>query len=102
MVDNMNPTNQFHPYQPQNATPQSENFGSTPTSGLGGILSKLGIDQSKLGSLGGALGGLNTTNMRGGLDKMRASANKNPGMVLGGLAALAIGAGLMRKRSMGR
>ena len=34
----------------------------------------------------------------GGLDKVRAYAKANPGVVLGGLAALAIGAGLLRKR----
>jgi len=30
MVDNLNPTNQFHPYQPPEATPMSER----PQSGL--------------------------------------------------------------------
>lgn len=95
MVDNVNPTSQFHPYQPQDATPQSEKL---PATGFGGILSKLGIDQSKIGALGG---GLNTTSMRGGLNNVRGMAQKNPGMVLGGLAALVIGAGLMRKRGMG-
>jgi hypothetical protein len=93
MVDNLNPTSQFHPYQPQDATPQTG--GST--SGLGGILSKLGIDQSKIGALGN---GLNNVDVRGGLNKVRGAARNNPSMVLGGLAALAIGAGLMRKRSM--
>lgn len=92
MVDTTNPTSQFHPYQPQTATPQT---GSLSQSGLGGLLSKLGVDPSKIGAL-------RNTNMRGGLDKVRGAANKNPGLVLGGLAALAIGAGLMRKRSMGR
>jgi len=94
MVDNINPTSQFHPYQPQGATPQT---GST--SGLGGILSKLGIDQSKIGAWGS---NLNNVDVRGGIDKARGVARSNPGMVLGGLAALAIGAGLMRKRSMTR
>ena len=100
MVDNVNPTSQFHPYQPETSTPQtgSPSMGSM-SGGLGGILSKLGIDQSKFGGLGGAL---NNTNLRGGLNNVRAKAQANPGMVLGGLAALAIGAGLMRKRSMGR
>ena len=98
MVDNVNPTSQFHPYQPETSTPQTGS-PSSMTGGLGGILSKLGIDQSKFGGLGGAL---KNTNMRGGLDSIRAKAQANPGMVLGGLAALAIGAGLMRKRSMGR
>ena len=95
MVDNTNPTSQFHQYQPQDATPQT---GSNVSTGLGGILGKLGIDSSKIGS---ALGG---GNLRGGLNsglgKVRSTAQANPGMVLGGLAALVIGAGLMRKRSM--
>jgi len=93
MVDNWNPTNQFHPYQPTDAVPQT---GSKP-SGLGGILSKLGIDQSKIGAWGNSL---NNVDVRGSLNKARGVARSNPGMVLGGLAALAIGAGLMRKRSM--
>jgi hypothetical protein len=71
------------------------------SSGLGGILSKLGIDQSKIGAWGDSLNNsLNNVNVRGGIDKARGVARNNPGMVLGGLAALAIGAGLMRKRAM--
>ena len=70
MVDNVNPTSQFHPYQPENAVPVAER---QKTGGLGGILSGLGIDRSNL-------------------------ARNNGGLVLGGLAALAIGAGLMRGR----
>lgn len=92
MVDNTNPTSQFHPYLPQDATPQT---GNSPKSGIGGFLSKLGIDQSKIGAMGG---GLNNVNLRGGLNSVRGMAQKNPGMVLGGLAALVIGVGLMRKR----
>jgi hypothetical protein len=100
MVDNVNPTSQFHPYQPQDATPQTGSTGSTASqSGLGGILSKLGIDQSKIGAMGG---NLKNMDMRGQLDKARGMAQKNPSLVLGGLAALAIGAGLMRKRGMAR
>ena len=95
MVDNVNPNSQFHPYQPQDAIPQT---GKTST-GLGGILGRLGIDQSKIGALGSKL---NNTNMRGQLDNVRSMAKNNGGLVLGGLAALVIGAGLMRKRSMGR
>ena len=75
MVDNVNPNSQFHPYQPMDATPVSER---TP-SGLGGILNKMGIDDRSV-------------------EKARGFAQKNPGMVLGGLAALAIGMGLMRRR----
>ena len=95
MVDNMNPTSQFHPYQPQTATPNAEK----PQSGLGGILSKLGIDQSKIDALGG---NLKNVDVRGQLGKARGMAQANPGLVLGGLAALAIGAGLLRKRGMTR
>lgn len=99
MIDNTNPTSQFHPYQPQNATPQT---GSSST-GLSGLLGRFGLDSSKIGSLGSALGGSNLgSTVRGGLGKVRSTARANPGLVLGGLAALAIGAGLMRKRSMGR
>ena len=94
MVDNLNPTSQFHPYQPQDAVPQTGNLG-----GLGGILSRLGIDQSKIGALGSKVSNLD---VRGGLEKARGMARSNPSLVLGGLAALAIGAGLIRKRSMTR
>jgi len=96
MVDNVNPTSQFHPYQPQDATPQT---GRSSQGGLGGILSKLGIDQSKIGALGS---NLKNIDMRGQLGKARGMAQKNPSLVLGGLAALAIGAGLMRRRGMTR
>src|SRR5690349_15131333 len=100
MVDMTNPTSQFHPYQPETSTPATDTTGSLgSTSGLGGILGKLGIDQSKIGALGSKLNG---TNVRGGLNNVRGMAQKNPSLVLGGLAALAIGAGLMRKRGMAR
>jgi len=94
MVDNVNPTSQFHPYQPQDAIPQTENM---PASGLGGILSKLGIDQSKIGALGSSM---KNVDVRGQINNVRAMAQKNPNLVLGGLAALAIGAGLLRRRGM--
>jgi len=88
MVDNVNPTSQFHPYRPETSTPQTE---ASPSTGLGGLLGRLG-------------GSMKNTDLRGGLNsgltKARSAANANPGMVLGGLAALVIGAGLMRKRSM--
>jgi hypothetical protein len=87
MVDNLNPTSQFHPYQ----KPDMDKQTGSSMSGLGGILNKVGIDSSKLGSLG-------NMDMKGGVEKMRGMARSNPGAVLGGLAALAIGAGLMRKR----
>ena len=96
MVDKVNPTSQFHPYRPETSKPATDSMTNT---GLGGLLGKLGLDTSKIG------GSLKNTDLRGslnnGVTKARAAANANPGMVLGGLAALVIGAGLMRKRSMG-
>jgi hypothetical protein len=49
------------------------------STGLGGILSGLGIDRNRI-------------------EKARGMVRQNGGLVLGGLAALAIGAGLMRGR----
>ena len=74
MVDNSVPTNQFHPYQPPDAIPHSE----MERGGLSGMLNKFGLDQ-KAG-------------------KVRDLARQNPGVFLGGLAALVIGAGLLRGR----
>ena len=86
MVDNTNPTTQFHPYQPPEvSTPRTSELG-----GLGGMLSKLGIDPAVLSG----------TNIKGSVDKARTAARNNPGLVLGGLAAAAIGLGLMRKKRM--
>lgn len=87
MVDNVNPTSQFHPYVPERSEPQT---GKSGLGGLGGILSKVGLDQAKIDAI-----------MRG-VSKARGMARNNGGLVLGGLAALVISAGLMRKRSMVR
>lgn len=89
MVDNVNPNSQFHPYQPMNETPASE----SQQGGLGGLINGM------LGKLGGT-GSLSNVNMNGSLGKVREYARAKPGVVLGGLAALAIGAGLLRKRGM--
>jgi hypothetical protein len=98
MVDNTNPTSQFHPYQPETSTPQADvPVGST--TGLGGMLGKLGLNRSALDAITGSM---SNANMRGGLNKARGMAQNNGGLVLGGLAALAIGAGLLRKRGMTR
>ncbi len=78
MVDKFNPNSQFHPYQPVNDVPASERS----MGGLGGILNKIGM-----GNLGGD-----------SLGKVRDYARAKPGIALGALAALAIGAGLMRRR----
>ena len=83
MVDNVNPNSQFHPYQPMNDTPAAER----QQGGLAGMLSRLGA------------GGLSNMNMNDSLGKVREYARAKPGVVLGGLAALAIGAGLLRRRA---
>ncbi len=88
MVDNVNPTSQFHPYQPQDAVPMAERPKS---GGLTGVLNGLGIDSTKLGTLGSSLKNMD-------LSKARNVARNNGGLVLGGLAALVIGAGLLRGR----
>jgi hypothetical protein len=67
MIDNTNPTNQFHPYQPpEDLIPPPARNG-----------------------------------LRGLLRKARIAAGKNPGPLLGGLAAVAIGAGLLRRKRVG-
>ena len=40
MVDNMNPTSQFHPYQRETSVPVAER----PEGGLNGLLNNVGID----------------------------------------------------------
>ena len=82
MVDNLNPNSQFHPYQPVNETPNAER----ETSRFGG-----------LGSLGN-LGNLSNMNWQQPVNKARDYARSNPAKAIGALAALAIGAGLMRGR----
>lgn len=96
MVDNVNPNTQFHPYQPQDAIPQT---GISRPTGFRGMLNRVGIDQSKINAMGAPFSGLHVS---GGWNKVRGAAQKNPSLLLGGLAALAIGAGLMRRRSMTR
>ena len=90
MVDNTNPTKQFHPYQPPDAEPQTG-----ATSGLGGMLRKVGINSDQLGSLGDSLKNVNVNDY---VNKGRDYARKNPALVLGGLAAAVIGMGMMRGR----
>ena len=91
MVDNMNPTNQFHPYQRETSVPVAER----PPSGLNGLLNKVGIDPTSVRSISDQMKNVNVTDKVG---KARAWAKANPGKVVGGLAALAIGLGLMRGR----
>lgn len=91
MVDNVNPTTQFHPYTPPDVVPHADK----PATGLEGLLSKFGMDRSKIDAVSG---NLKNMDVRGQVTKARGMAQRNPGLVLGGLAALVIGAGLMRRR----
>jgi hypothetical protein len=112
MVDQTVPTTQFHEYQKPEAQPHSEQT----TSGLSDMLSKLGLgalpvgriaDAVKNSSLGSSLNNVNLDSLKnmdwkGSATKARDYARANPAKVLGGLAALVIGAGLMRQRSTAR
>ena len=80
MVDDTKATSQFHPYQPPSATPVSER----PETGVSSMLAKAGIDPNRFSEA---------------VRKVREYARINPGKVLGGLAALVIGIGLLRRRS---
>jgi hypothetical protein len=88
MIDNVNPTNQFHPYQREMSVPVAER----PQGGLNGILNKVGIDPMSVRSIGDQLKSMKS------IDRARAYAKANPAKVLGGLAAVVIGLGLMRRR----
>ena len=81
MVDNLNPNSQFHPYQKPDVTPNSER----PTGGLSGSLGSLGNN-------------IKNMNWQQPMTKVREYANAKPGMALGALAALVIGAGMLRGR----
>jgi hypothetical protein len=59
------------------------------------MLSKVGIDPTSLSSIGDQMKNLNVNQS---LNKARDYARSNPAKVLGGLAAVAIGLGLMRTR----
>jgi hypothetical protein len=91
MVDNMNPTSQFHPYQRETSVPVAER----PLSGLDSVLDKIGIDPTSVRSVRDQMRNFNVNESFG---KVRSYAKANPGKMLGGLAALAIGIGMLRAR----
>jgi len=91
MVDNTNPTNQFHPYQRETSVPVADR----PQGGLNGILNKVGIDPTSVRSIGDQMKNINVSDKVG---KARSWAQANPAKVVGGLAAVAIGLGMMRGR----
>jgi hypothetical protein len=69
MVDNLNPTNQFHPYRRETSVPMAQR----PRRGL-----RMRVKQS----------------LRG----VRSYVRANPATVLGGVAAIAVSFGVMRAR----
>lgn len=89
MVDSTNPTSQFHPYEPPSAIPVSER----PPSGLSSMLANVGIDPKRITDT------VKTYDWNNSIGRLRAYARVNPGKVLGGLAAVVIGIGLLRRRS---
>jgi len=91
MIDNMNPTSQFHPYQRETSVPVAER----PLTGLDSVLDKIGIDPTSVRSVRDQMRNLKVNDSFG---KVRAYAKANPGKMLGGLAALAIGIGMLRAR----
>ena len=96
MVDNTNPTNQFHPYQPQDAVPHAD----APATGLNGVLERVGVDAGTIDSVRNTFNrSVGSFNMNGSIGKVRDYARANPAKFLGGLAVAVIGAGLLRRRN---
>jgi hypothetical protein len=93
MIDNTNPTNQFHPYQPPTDTPVAER----PPSGVDVILGRFGVRPDDVRSMREQMADLKLNSW---ISKARTFAQANPGKILGGLAALVIGAGLIRRRNL--
>ena len=93
MVDKVNPVSQFHPYSPADATPHSE---LPEPGGIKRMLGRVGIDSDNLGAFGDKL---KSVDVRGSMSKVRDIARSKPALALGGLAVVAIGAGLLRGRS---
>lgn len=79
MTSNLNPTTQFHPYQPPDAVPVAER---EPTS-LDRALRGVGLERARLASAA---------------ERGRVWARKHPGKLLGGMAAGVIALGLLRSR----
>jgi hypothetical protein len=91
MVKTAKPNSQFQPYQPERSTPQT---GST-TGGIRGVLRRLGLGEDRLDSLRAKM---DDVDVRGKVDSARGYARNHGGLILGSMAALAIGAGLMSRR----
>lgn len=91
MLDLQNPTSQFHSYQPPDAIPHGPGI-------RGGwrFLKKVGFEDSEIESLRLRMESLD---VEGSWNRARDYARQNPGKVLGGVAVLLLGAGLLVRRA---
>lgn len=92
MVDTTRPTEQFHSYSAPEATPVSERSANRWTD----MVSKVGVTPERFSALKSKMSDLKVNES---MEKARAYAKANPGKVLGGMAALVIGLGLLRHRT---
>jgi hypothetical protein len=93
MVDTTRPTEQFHSYSAPDATPVSERSTNRWTD----MVSRVGVTPEHLSTLKSKMSDLRVNET---VTKAKGYAKANPGKVLGGLAALVIGIGLLRQRSL--
>jgi hypothetical protein len=94
------PTNQFHSYQPPEATPASDQMVEAGNGRLSGLLQRFGLTPSVTSSMRSMTDKIGSVDLTGSVERVRGYARKNPAKVLGGIAAVAIGAGLLRQRRM--
>lgn len=92
MLDNVNPTSNFHPYQPADAVPRTDQ----PETGLPAIAERVGIDPAKFRNFSERM---RSRNAQDWLQSLRSFAMSRPGIFLGSIAVAAIAAGLIRKRT---
>jgi hypothetical protein len=93
MVDETNPTNQFHPYQAPTATPVSQRASS----GVDAMLGRFGVRPGDFQSMRDAL---RNVDFNSSMPKVCEFAQSNLGKALGAMAALMIGASLIRRRGI--
>ncbi|MGA7615395.1 MAG: hypothetical protein WBX15_09455 [Thermoanaerobaculia bacterium] len=98
MVDMHEVTSQFHPYQPPAAQPHVE---ESVESRLGGFLRRNGVSESSVRTIESAVrridlqGRMSRLRFRSRIRQAQRFARRHPAQVAGGLAAVAIGAGLL-------
>lgn len=97
-------------------SPSSENTGKSPEAekgiavGIAEMLEKLGLNEQQLKTVRDSIEGMNVeeslekarTYVNDSLNKAREYAKQNPGVVIGGLSALVIAAGLLTASTLKR